>query len=139
MISRTMLEDSGLLGKGQKTPARPLKELLSEVFDNLEERRVNKGLIGIETGYSDLDRLTGGLRRGEVTILAARPKWKPLCFEHCIERGEVSRSVYVVSLEMSAAQLTERCCPVRLKLKVNIPETGHNERFRAHKNCNGLR
>lgn len=119
VISQTMLEDSGLLDKGQKTPARPLKELISEVFDNLEERRVNKGLIGIETGYSDLDRLTGGLRRGEVTILAARPKMGKTTFalNIALNVAKSGRSVYVVSLEMSAAQLVEKMLSCQAEIK----------------------
>jgi len=119
VISQAMLEDSDLLAAGRKPTARPLKELLSEVYDELEERRSNHGLIGLKTGFSDLDRITGGFRRGEVTILAARPKMgkTTLALNIALNVAMAGRPVYIASLEMSAGQLVEKLISSHSKIK----------------------
>jgi len=45
---------------------------LAELVDDYEAA-ANGERIGIPTGFSDLDRLTGGLRPGQLFVLAARP------------------------------------------------------------------
>lgn len=122
VISQAMAEDSEILTTGQKPPARPLKELLVDVYDELEERRTNKGLIGLKTGYNDLDRMTGGLRRGEVSILAARPKMgkTTLGLNIALNAAMVGRSVYFASLEMSGQQLTEKLISAKAGIKGDL-------------------
>lgn len=51
-----------------------VKDALWGVFEGLEQRSKSPGgLVGIPTGFPDLDRKTGGLRRKQYVILAARP------------------------------------------------------------------
>ncbi len=52
----------------------PLRDILTgymEKLDQLHERRGS--IVGVPTGFTDLDRLTGGLQRSDLIILAARP------------------------------------------------------------------
>ncbi|MBW3562118.1 MAG: replicative DNA helicase [Actinobacteria bacterium] len=52
----------------------PLKELLSEGFERIEQRFENRSEVtGLATGFNDLDRLTAGLQKQNLIILAARP------------------------------------------------------------------
>ena len=46
---------------------------MEEYFDRLEDFQKNGRSLGIPTGFTDLDSLTGGFRPGEVIIVAARP------------------------------------------------------------------
>jgi replicative DNA helicase len=49
-------------------------DVLLDVMDRLEETRRNPGqLVGLDTGFHDINDLIGGLRNGEMIILAARP------------------------------------------------------------------
>ncbi len=48
--------------------------LVSQALKELEDRRQLKdGLTGVPTGFSDLDRITGGFQKSDLIILAARP------------------------------------------------------------------
>ncbi|MCX7963740.1 MAG: replicative DNA helicase [Candidatus Sumerlaea chitinivorans] len=95
--------------------------LISEVVDEIEARsRQSHEITGVETGYPDLDAMTGGLQRSDLIILAARPAMGKTAFALNIVvrvgtglRGkriesELQRPVGVFSLEMSYQQVTQR-------------------------------
>lgn len=49
-------------------------EVAVKIFEYLGELRTSKNLIkGISTGYDNLDAVTSGFQKGDLTILAARP------------------------------------------------------------------
>ncbi|UUY52379.1 replicative DNA helicase (plasmid) [Streptomyces yangpuensis] len=55
-------------------PAFVLGEIMEDALDQVEaigERRGNP--IGVPTGFTELDSLTGGLQPGHLTVIAARP------------------------------------------------------------------
>src|SRR3984885_10991798 len=71
---------------------------------------------GIETGFSRLDQMTGGLQRGDLFVLAARPSMGKTALALNIAAhaavGEQPLSVAVFSLEMSREAVTKRIlCP----------------------------
>ena len=92
--------------------ASPVREYVKEAYRRIEAAGRGDGeLEGLTTGNPDLDRLTGGLKPGEVTIVAARPSVGKTAFAlnvaaHVVERDRVGVLVY--SLEMTAQQLTSR-------------------------------
>ena len=49
-----------------------IKDLVGRAIRELE-RAANKETTGLKTGFTELDRLTGGLQPGEMIIIAARP------------------------------------------------------------------
>jgi replicative DNA helicase len=49
-----------------------LADILQDEIERLEALE-GKGLTGVPTGYTDLDRMLSGLQQGEMLILAARP------------------------------------------------------------------
>ncbi len=52
----------------------PLREILSDYMNKLDQLHEHRGMIvGVPTGFADLDRLTGGLQKSDLIILAARP------------------------------------------------------------------
>ena len=84
------------------------QEVLSDV-----ERRAKQGssVAGLETGFLDLDALTGGLHDSELTILAARPSMgKTALALNIAEYAAVQSRVptLFVSLEMSSSELGSR-------------------------------
>jgi replicative DNA helicase len=55
-------------------PTYSLGEVLEETLDDAEAVGSRRGLIlGVPTGFADLDSLTGGLQPGHLIVIAARP------------------------------------------------------------------
>jgi len=90
----------------------PIKEVLLESFNKLEELYNNKGYItGVPTGFSDLDTKTSGLHPSDLILIAARPAMGKTSFalniaQHASIHGRVSVALF--SLEMSKEQLVHR-------------------------------
>src|SRR6266702_5991629 len=81
--------------------------LIAEVTDYHEAHRNE----AIHTGFEDLDRLTGGLQRSDLIIVAATPATGKTGFALSIVLNvsvKHTQSVGVFSLEMSKEQLTTR-------------------------------
>ena len=52
----------------------PIRETLREYMDKLDQLHERRGdIVGVATGFGDLDKLTGGLQKSDLIILAARP------------------------------------------------------------------
>lgn len=91
-------------------------EQLNERDDELKRRRsegeVNPRIsVGIPTGFTDLDRITSGLRPSELTIIAARPSMGKTALGLNIAHNmalKLEIPVALFSLEMGAEQLAER-------------------------------
>ena len=84
-----------------------VQELVRKV-DKLQSGDV-KEASGIATGFDVFDKLTGGLRRGEVTLLAARPSVGKTAFAmHVATQVATVQKlpVLVVSTSMSACDWT---------------------------------
>jgi replicative DNA helicase len=86
-----------------------IKQVLMSAFDQIDARmNPNSEHASVDTGLSDLDHLTGGLHKGELIILAARPSMGKTALaaniaEHVALRRQIA--TLFVSLEMSRAEL----------------------------------
>ncbi len=89
-----------------------IDEVLSDAMDRLDARVRGEGQEGtVETGFTDLDRMTGGLHASELVILAARPSMGKTAFAMNIAENVVLKSgkpTLFISLEMAAIELIER-------------------------------
>jgi len=94
----------------------PIKDVLVETFNKLEELYNNKGHItGIPTGFADLDFKTSGLQNSDLIFIAARPAMGKTAFAlNIAQYAAINRKIPVAifSLEMSKEQLVNRmlCC-----------------------------
>lgn len=89
---------------------RPIKEALHDEISEWGERAMGRGKPGIPTGFVDYDRVTGGIHRSDLVIVAARPgmgktAWVTGVVANVAKRGEVAA---IFSLEMPANQLAAR-------------------------------
>lgn len=69
------------------------------------------GLVGVGSGYVDVDKLTNGWRKSELIIVAARPSMGKTAFALQLARNaaiQFDAPVLIFSLEMSKVQLSER-------------------------------
>lgn len=90
----------------------PVRDVLLETFNKLEELYNNKGNItGIPTGFIDLDNKTSGLQNSDLILIAARPAMGKTAFALNIGQFAAIKKnipVAIFSLEMSSDQLVNR-------------------------------
>jgi len=116
-----------LTQRGHRDVAR-LHDVLLETFTRLESLYENKGkLVGVPTGFPDLDRLTAGLQRSDLIIVAARPSMgKTMLCLNLARHVAVHEKIPVVifSLEMSREQLAMRLLSAESELPAHRLRTG---------------
>ena len=80
----------------QSSNLAAIDEVLTEAMDRLDARVRGETMEGtVETGFTDLDRMTGGLHASELVILAARPSMgkNGFCDEHLREyRHQIAKA-----------------------------------------------
>jgi len=90
----------------------PIKQILSDYYDRIEYLTRHRGeMIGIPTGFTDIDRLLGGLQRSDMVILAARPSVGKTSLALSIAHNAAKKyrqRVAFFSLEMSSEQVVQR-------------------------------
>jgi replicative DNA helicase len=87
-------------------------EVLETYFDKLDTIQQHRGdVVGVPTGYADMDKLTGGFQKSDLIILAARPSVGKSALQLGITHNAAvkhGKTVGIFSLEMSAEQLVQR-------------------------------
>ena len=100
-----------------------IQEHVKNAVGKIEQYFKDKGATtGIETGFTDFDRMTTGLHGGEMIVVAARPSMgKTSLAMNIVEHVALERGlpVGVFSLEMSADALVMRmiCSLARINLR----------------------
>lgn len=91
---------------------RPLRDIIGPAMDEIENASNRDGtLVGVPTGFAELDSLTNGLHAGQMIVVAARPAMGKSTFALDIAR---SASVHhqmtsvIFSLEMGASEIMMR-------------------------------
>jgi len=97
--------------------AAHVKDIVHEVFRNLEVQSKRGQYTGIPSGFYDLDEMLGGFNPGEMTVIAARPAMGKTAFvlnlidhaasHHCEALARYP-AVLFFSLEMGQAQIVQR-------------------------------
>jgi len=89
----------------------PMKNIVMRTFERINVLYESKGgLTGISSGFKDLDKLTAGLQKSDLILVAARPSMGKTAFTLNIASyvGLHGGNVAVFSLEMSKEQLMQR-------------------------------
>ncbi len=106
----------------------PIKSILEEAFNRIDELHKNKGeLRGIPSGFPDLDNLLAGFQKSDLIILAARPSIGKTTLALDLARyiGTKNKTpVGIFSLEMSADQLIDRMIAAEAKIDLWRLRTG---------------
>jgi replicative DNA helicase len=102
--------------------------LVAAVYKQIEEVANKKSLVtGLETGFTELDKMTAGLHPSDLIIVAARPGLgkTSLCLniaQHAaLKKGQV---VGIFSLEMSKEQLVKRILCAEAEIDAHKVNTG---------------
>ena len=126
---------------GRKTTTLPaaLSDLKLEI-ERLSNNTDEVPLVGVTTGFKQTDKHTGGYRKGDLVILAARPGMGKTSkvLKTVIENLKKNVPVGFISLEMSMAQLTARMVAIdtnfHLKqlLKTGFEKNSYFQTYDAH-------
>ncbi len=91
---------------------RPISEVSAKVFENTEKQsKRGSNIIGLDTGFDKLNKLTQGFLPGQLIILAARPGAGKSAMSLNLAFNIATRNnvdVAIFSLEMPSEQLVER-------------------------------
>ena len=86
--------------------------ILKDALKNIEIAKNSQShLNGVPTGFSELDRQTGGWQKSDLIIIASRPGMGKTSFILSMARNmaiDYKKSIAIFSLEMSAVQLVTR-------------------------------
>ncbi|MBI4215392.1 MAG: replicative DNA helicase, partial [Parcubacteria group bacterium] len=107
----------------------PIKEILFEAFDRIDEIHKEKGkLRGIPSGFPSLDNILAGFQKSDLIILAARPSVGKTSLALDFARQAASQykiPVGIFSLEMSKDQLVDRLICGQSGVDLWKMRTGH--------------
>ncbi len=106
----------------------PIKEVLLETFDKIEELYSSEGgITGLSTGFNDLDRKTSGLQKSDLILIAGRPAMGKTAFSINVCQNAAIRSgasVAIFSLEMSEDQLVQRMLSAESHIEITKLRNG---------------
>ncbi|MBI3602083.1 MAG: replicative DNA helicase [Candidatus Omnitrophica bacterium] len=112
----------------QKQQAVALKDVIRtaiETIDQLYQRK--EAISGVPTGFMDFDRMTSGLQKSDLIVIAGRPSMGKSAFAAamaeyaCVEKNV---PVAIFSLEMSKEQLVQRLLCSQARVDAHKVRTG---------------
>jgi len=104
--------------------------LLPPLIDKIDEWHTNPSkLRGLATGFSDFDHKTGGLRPGDLVVIAGRPSMGKTTLavnmaEYAAVSPDIKASVAIFSMEMPSEQLVTRMLASIGHVPLNSIRTG---------------
>ena len=119
-----------IFGLTQKKPQGglvPISETIVQTFNELEKLHGQTTIPGIETGFYDLDAMTGGLQRSDLVIIAGRPSMGKTAFGLGLAAyiaKNFNLPVAIFSLEMSKEQLSMRLLASEAEVESNRLRSG---------------
>lgn len=94
-----------------KDSTKQISELVTPTIESILETRDSGGIIGTSTGFKSIDRALGGLLKGSLTIIGARPAMGKTAFALNMAEGAAAKTglpVLIISLEMNNEMLVKR-------------------------------
>jgi replicative DNA helicase len=106
-----------------------IRRVVDTYFEQITSLDEGQGdLVGVPTGYIDLDKLTGGLQRSDLIILAARPSVGKTALALSLAYNiaiKAAHTVGIFSLEMSREQLVQRLLAMHTGIDTQRLRTGN--------------
>lgn len=108
------------------TEPQTLREPLKAVVAKMARAARGGGIVGLATGLAELDRVTGGLHDGELTIVAGRPGMakSAFAFDRSAVLAESGEPTINFSLEMPSEQVAMRTACKRANVAVEAIRQG---------------
>ena len=118
--------------KRQKNDYAKIQDVLLNNIKIIDAASQNKDkIVGIPTGFKDIDEKTSGLQRSDLIIVAARPAMGKTAFALNIAQQSAVKagsSVIIFSLEMSKEQLGQRLLAMQARVEMQKLKQGDLDR-----------
>ncbi|MBL9136765.1 MAG: replicative DNA helicase [Verrucomicrobiales bacterium] len=112
----------------ERPETKSIKELVNSAITTIEELHARQGMLsGVSTGFPDLDKMTTGLHKGEMVVIAARPSMGKTSLAMNIAEHvaiDLQLPVGVFSLEMTAESLVLRMMCSRAEVNLRDVREG---------------
>lgn len=108
--------------------AKGVGNIVDKVFTEIEERcNSDSNIAGLETGFTQLDKILSGLQQTDLIILAGRPSMgkTALVMNICRYIGMQEKNILVFSLEMNKERLVKRMLSDISMVNYNAILNGH--------------
>lgn len=113
-----------ITGSANSDEVETISSGVDEVIADLYKSKKD-GCIGIDMGFNNLNYYLGGLQKGKIYILGARPSMGKSAFAMNIaEHVALTHNVLFISLEMSRKEYAQRLMFGRAGVDVNTINTG---------------
>ena len=120
VIRKTILDIKG----GQKAKVIPLRQALGDTIQAIEALcQAERHIIGVRSGFTKIDRITGGWQPGELILIAGRPGMGKSVFAKDLAENSGVPVAYF-SLEMSTSELVKRQLAGRSRVNFEGIRTG---------------
>jgi replicative DNA helicase len=110
-----------------------MQSLVRRAIDEIQKARSHgDNLTGVPSGYTKLDRITGGWQKSDLIVIAARPGMGKTAFILSMARNmaiDFKKPVAVFSLEMSSVQLVTRLISSETQLAADKLRRGNLEDY----------
>lgn len=114
--------ETAVIGRGP----RHIGEIGGEWYEGFRQRAQSDGrLVGLSTGFRDLDARWGGLRGGQMIVVAGRPKrGKSTLAANIAQHVARTSPVLVFNMEMSALEIVDRAVSFEGEISVGDIRNG---------------
>ncbi len=129
VVDQAQAEVYAITEKRASEDYAPLSDIMESALDEIEAISNRDGdMIGVPTGFADMDELTNGLHPGQMVIVAARPAMGKstlgldICRSASIHHNMAS---VIFSLEMTRNEITMRLLSAEAKIPLNHMRNGN--------------
>ncbi len=128
LVNAAQAEVYAVTERRQSEDYAPISEIIEATIDEIEaSSHRGDGMIGVPTGFADLDRLTNGLHAGQMIVIAARPAvgkstvGLDVCRSAAIHHN---LPAVIFSLEMSRTEITMRMLSAEARIPLQNMRKG---------------
>lgn len=135
---------SEMLRSLDNTEDKSISDLILEALKDVEKAKKQKGITGIPSGFSELDKVTHGFQNSDLIYIAARPSMGKTAVALKIARNvsiNHGKHVAFFSLEMNSVKLVTRLLSSESAYDINQLQTGNldaNDFIRLNKDIKKL-
>lgn len=128
MLDKIQADLFDISEQNTRQPTKSVADILPKLTKEIEERSNKKsGIVGIPTGFTDLDAVTAGLQKSDLVIVGARPGMGKTAFALSAARSisvDYGIPSAFFSLEMSKEQIVERLISMQCRINNQLLKTG---------------